>query len=766
MFSKRASADHAPKAAARARHVPFVAQLTPTDCGVACLGAVLAYFGKDVSVNTVRSRLGGGRNGVSARQLAVAAREFGLRARGVRITPEQLGFLPSGSILHWELNHFVVFERRTRKGIEIMDPALGRRALSHAEVDRALTGVALALEPGEAFVAEKRAGRTRLTRYRDWLWAGRELWLRLLSTSFALQLLALALPGLTSALVDKVVPRSDQPLLTLVACAFVSLGSFYFLSSFLRARVLLQLRTRVEARMSFAFVEHLLDLPYGFFQARSAGDLMMRLSSQAAIRELLTTGALSALLDGALVSAYLLLLLGASPLLALLALGFAAAQTLAYLVAARRNRTLVSEGLAAQARLEAYQVELLSGIETLKAMGGTARANQRWGDLYVDVLNRSIVRGELDGTFSSLVSTLRFVGPVVLLLAGGYRVLAGELSLGAMLGLSALGAGFLEPVSGLVNTGMRLSQLKGYMDRLEDVLDAAPERKGGFGQGASESVALRGAVRLEGVSFRYPGEVRSTLEQISFSVAAGESVAIVGATGSGKSTLARILAGLYEPSDGNVFYDERELRTLHLPTLRECLGVVTQDVRLFSGTIRDNIAMFEAALSEEQVREACRLAALESDLAQLPMGYDTVLADGGSSLSGGQRQRLALARALVRKPKVLVLDEATSALDTVTEARVQENLRGLRCTRVIVAHRLSTIAEADKIVVLDQGRVVAVDRHSALLASCAVYQRLLRAQHEPAHGAVIPFAPLRTALTTELPSDEFSTGTPTPRDAS
>jgi len=358
-----------------------------------------------------------------------------------------------------------------------------------------------------------------------------------------------------------VVPRTDRELLTLICCAFVTLGSFYFLSTFLRSRLLLQLRTRVESRMSMSFVEHLLELPYAFFQLRSAGDLMMRMSSQSAIRELLTTGALSALLDGAMVSVYFFLLLGASPRLAAIAFGGAVLQALIYVLAGRRSKLLVSESLAAQGRLESYQVELLSGIETLKAMGGTDRATQRWSDLYVDTLNRAIVSGELDGTFGSLVGIVRFAGPVTLLLAGAFQVLDGQLSLGTMLGLSALGTGFLDPVANLVATGMKLTQLKGYMERIEDVLDADRERRGGHGQ--HEAVlSLRGAVRLENVAFKYPSEAKPTVEDVSFAVLPGESVAIVGSSGSGKSTIARVLAGLYEPCAGSVHYDEPTMATL------------------------------------------------------------------------------------------------------------------------------------------------------------------------------------------------------------
>ncbi|HET8935004.1 MAG TPA: peptidase domain-containing ABC transporter [Polyangiales bacterium] len=716
----------------RTREVAFVPQLTETDCGAACLASVLSFHGKHVPLHEVRSRLGGGRNGVTARQLLAAGRAYGLTCRGVAIEPTKLKFLPAGSILHWDLAHYVVYEGANAKSVQIVDPATGRRNVAWDDANKSISGVALVFEPGDNFVKVKPERRQRLRRYASWIFGVRNVWMRIIVASFFMQLLSLAIPGLMTTLVDKVVPRGDAPLLYLVGAGFLVLTAFHFMSALLRSRLLLELRTRVESRMSFFFVEHLFALPYAFFQQRTTGDLMMRLSSQAAIRELLTTGALSALLDGVLVSLYFVLLIGAAPSLAYVAIGFALMQVLVYAIGARRNAQLVVEGLAAQAQLEATQVEMLAGMETLKSMGATDRALSRWSDLYVNTLNRSIARGLLDGTFSALLGTLRFAGPVCLMLMGAYKVLDGTLSLGSMLGLSTLGAGFLDPVANLVATSLRLTQLHGYMERIEDVLETPRERASA--DIGNLPVNLSGAISLRQVAFKYPSEPEPTLTDVSFEAAPGECVAIVGASGSGKSTLARLLAGLYEPSEGSISFDGRDLRGWDLTRLRKRLGIVTQDTRLFAGTIRDNVSLFDNDVNQDEIERACRLACIHETIEAMPMGYDTVLADGGSSLSGGQRQRLSLARALLLRPSVLVLDEATSALDTVTERRVQEELRRLECTRVIVAHRLSTIVEADKILMLDNGRIVGLGRHDGLLKSCPAYRHLVLTQTSPEHA--------------------------------
>ena len=709
--------------------VEFVPQLTPTDCGAASLASVLAYHGKHVPIHELRSVLGGGRNGVTAKQLLAAARSFGMSARGVAIEPSKLRYLPPASILHWNLAHFVVYESSNAKFVTIVDPAVGRRRVPMEEAAKSLSGVALVLEPGQSFKRQRPKRRVRWGRYAQWMFGVRGVWGRVLATSVFLQLIALSVPGFMAVVVDKVVPRGDIQLLQLVGAGFLLLISFNFLSTLLRSRLLLELRSKVEARMSFDFVDHMFGLPYAFFQQRTTGDLLMRLSSQVAIREVLTSGALSALLDGMLVGLYFALLLGAAPSLAGIALVVAALQVAVFVLAARKNAQLVVEGLAAQSQLEAYQVEMLSGMETLKSMGAGERAFSRWTDLYVHSLNRSIARDRLDGTFQTLVSTLQFAGPSCLLLAGAHAVLDGTLSLGAMLGLSALGSGFLNPVANLVGTAMRLTRLRGYMERIEDVLDTPAEVASTRTAHERNAVgALAGSIQVSELTFKYPSEPNYTLQRLSFIAAPGECLAIVGPSGSGKSTLARLLAGLYTPHSGTIAFDGHELRNWDLLALRERLGIVTQDTRLFAGTIRDNVALFDPGIAQAEIEVACRLACLHDAIVQMPMGYDTMLVDGGSSLSGGQRQRLSLARALVRKPGVLILDEATSALDAVTERAVQENLRALRCTRVIVAHRLSTVVEADKIMVLERGRIVGVGAHAELLEHCTTYRDLVLSQ--------------------------------------
>jgi ATP-binding cassette subfamily B protein len=718
----------------RRRRVPVRLQLGARECGTACLSMVLGYHGREATVAECREHLGMGRDGTDAAALAAAARAYGLRPQAYSIEPEQLPRVPLPAIAHWNFNHFVVVERcspRWPGWVEIVDPARGRRRVSAEELDAAFTGIVLTLEAGPGFAG---GGETRPRPWRSYLahmLRGRGvpgLLLQILAASLALQLLGLALPLATKLLVDRVIPHRLVGAMETLGAGIAVWAGALLVTNYLRGALLLNLQAKLDSRMMLGFFEHLLSLPFPFFQQRAGGDLMMRVNANSLIREMLTSPTLSLFLDGGFVLVYLAVLALAAPGFAAATLAVGAVQLAILAVSTRRLHGLMQRDLQARAEQESYLVEALHGIATLKACGGEERALELWSSLFLRHLDVTLERGRLSALVDTAMSTLRTASPLALVGLGTARVLAGAMSLGDMLACLAVATAFLAPLSALVANAQQLQVVGAHLDRIVDVLEAAPEQDPRRPRRASR---LAGAIATREVSFRYHPRGPLVLDRITFAAAPGQKLGLVGRTGSGKSTLALLLLGFYPPSSGEILYDGVPLADIDLRSLRRQLGVVLQEPHLWSGSVRANIAAHDAGMPLAAIERAARLAALADEITAMPMGYETLLTEGGISLSGGQRQRLALARALAHRPTVVLLDEATSQLDSLTEQQVDRNLSQLGATRIVIAHRLSTVANADQILVLAAGRIVERGTHRELLARGGHYAELASLQPAP-----------------------------------
>jgi len=708
------------------RRVPLLSQMSAVECGAVCLAMVLNYYGRKTTIAELRVRCGLGRDGLSALGIVKAARSYGMRVRAISLQRNHFQHVTLPAIVHWEFNHFVVVERWTRKYVDVVDPARGRRRLTSAEFDNSFTGVVIMLEPGVHFDRKSQVEHISLGKYLvQYVKQAPTTLLQVFGASILLQVFGLVLPLLTKFVVDSVLSFKINSVMTLLGVGMAMLVLAQVVTTLLREWLLVYLKARIDIHMMLGFFEHMLTLPFSFFQQRSSGDLLTRVGSNTIIRDTLSSQLISTLLDSSMVVIYLGILLWQSLPFAVLTLAIGVFQVILLLTTSRSIYNLSSQELAAQGKVQGYTSEALTGIATLKSSGAEHQALEHWSNLFFNQLNISVRRGYLLSIFGTLMQGLRTLSPLALLWLGALQVLNGSISIGTMLALNALAAAFLSPLSSLVGSGQQLQIVNAHLERLADVMEAQPEQDR---LSVHPAPKLTGSIQLENVSFRYDANSPRVLNNINVKIEAGKKVAIVGRTGSGKSTLGKLLLGLYLPTEGEIYYDGIPLRSLNYQDVRRQFGVVMQDACVFSGSISHNIKLSDPTMSPERVVKAAELAAIHDDIMRMPMGYETMVAEGGSALSGGQRQRLALARAIAHQPVILLLDEATSSLDVTTESIVEQNLRTIACTQIIIAHRLSTIRNADLILVMDQGTIVEQGSHNELMLHNGYYARLMQSQ--------------------------------------
>ena len=714
------------------RRVPVILQLNSVECGAACLAMIAGYFGRKTRLEECRARLDPGRDGVTARTIASAARQFGLRVKGLSVDVKDIANVRVPCVLHWNRNHFVVMERWTPEQVDIVDPAWGRRQVGATEFEEAFQGVALVFDPGSGF--ERRSDRgpnLLLDRGREILRipGTKAILVRILLASLIMQCFGFALPLFTRWMIDHALPLRTPDALNAVALGAFSIAIMSGLTSYLRSILLVRLEGRMDSHLMLGFFRHLLSLPYRFFQLRSSGDLLMRLGSNAAIRDALASYTTAAILDGSLVVVFLAALAHISPLFGVAVLGIALAEVSILCATKQKLHCLTENDLAAQSLSQSCLIESLTGISTLKASGVEEATLARWSCLLTKQLGASSARNRFTARIDAAMSAIRVFSPLFLLWLGGTQVSAGTMTLGTMLAVNVLSAAFLQPVGSLVLSAQRLQLAAAHLERIADVMRAEPE------QDRTKVFAaprFTGRIELRNVSFAYDTGAPKVLDNISLTIFPGQKVAVAGRTGSGKSTLAKLLLGLYQPTEGEILYDGVPLREIDLRALRNQWGTVLQDSFLLNSSVRENISFHSPDISARDMVAAAKVAEIHSDILEMPMGYETRVDEGGRSLSGGQRQRLAIARAVAKKPKLLLLDEATSHLDVVTEALVDCNLDALSCTRVVIAHRVSAILNADLILMLHGGAVVEQGSHASLMARDGQYAALLRDGREGA----------------------------------
>lgn len=681
---------------------PTILQSEAAECGLACLAMVATANGHAIALPEMRRRFSLSLKGARLSQLIDIAAQLGLRARPLRLDLDQLANLRLPCLLHWDLNHFVVLSAVGKRSVHILDPACGPRQMSFAEVSPHFTGVALELVPDRGFQKRRAAPALRL---RDLIRGTRGLWpaaAQILALSLVLQCFLVLAPFLMQWVVDQVLVAADRDLLTVLGLGFTLALLLQTAIGLLRGWAILQLSAQLGLQWQGNLVAHLLRLPLDFFEKRHLGDVTSRLGSLQTIQKTLTTGLVETMIDGLMAVLTLALMLAYSARLATLTLAVVGIYLAVRLILYRPARDGTEQQLAAAARQQSHLLETLRGIQSLKAAGREALRCTGYENLVVKTLNQDLRVGRLGLGFSTASQCLFGLERIAVIWLGAQLAMTNALSVGMLIAYLAYKDQFALRVSSLIDKGMELRMLRLHTERLADIVIAEAEAEADSGAEPGR-LPVSADIDVRQLAFRYGDGEPWILQDCSFSVRDGESVAIVGASGCGKSTLLKILLGLLPTTRGSIRFGGEDLARIGARQLRGMMGAVLQDDQLFAGSIADNIGFFDPDAVPARIEAAARLAAVHDDITAMPMRYGSLIGDMGSALSGGQKQRILLARALYRRPRILLLDEATSHLDVARERQVNSAVRNLKLTRIIIAHRPETIASADRVLVLESG---------------------------------------------------------------
>lgn len=712
---------------------PTVLQMEAVECGAATLGIILGYYGRIVPLTELRRECGVSRDGSKASNVLKAARLYGLNAKGFKKSLEDLQTIKPPFIVFWNFNHFLVVEGFAGKTVYLNDPGTGPRTVSFDEFDQAFTGVILVMEPAPEL---KKGGRKKgiLIALVSRLQTSRQAIIFCLIAGLLLTIPRLAVPAFMQVFVDEILVenRTDwlRPLLLGMVLAALLRG---FLAR-LRLTYLRRLLLKLSVAMSGQFLWHTIRLPVGFYAQRFAGEISSRAQLNDKVAEILSGRLATTVIDSLMMVFYALIMFLYDPLLTLIAILFAAANFVA-LQSLSRNRVDANIRLSQETgKVAGVAISGIQSIETVKASGLESDLFAKFAGYYAKTINAQQELGLPTRLLGALPTVLTSLAVTSILVVGGFRVMAGTLSIGALIAYQALTQEFLKPVNDLVNFGSTLQELEADLNRLDDVLenpvDPEAERqmdRDGDRQEiySQDTFKLQGYVRLHELTFGYNRLEDPLIRDLSLTLKPSQRVALVGGSGSGKSTVAKLLTGLYEPWSGEILLDSTPRDRIPRSVLANSVAMVEQEIFLFAGTVRENLTLWDPTVPEADIVKACQDAAIHDLILNMPGGYNTQLSEGGMNLSGGQRQRLEIARALVRNPAVLVLDEATSALDAETELIIDRNLRRRGCSCIVVAHRLSTIRDCDEIIVLARGKVVQRGTHEVLRSRPGVYTRLV-----------------------------------------
>jgi len=685
--------------------LPIVLQAEHSECGLACASMIASFYGHETDLNTLRRNEGLSSTGINLKNLIGIADSLCFTSRPIKLELEDLSKLKTPCILHWELNHFVVLKSANEKEVVIHDPAKGVRHLTRNEVSKRFTGIALELTPTSEFRKKKTVKKVSLSSFWGNIFGLKRVIIQLFLLSALLQIFALASPFYLQLSMDEVIVSEDKSLLVLLAFGFGFLVILNIFTVFLRGRMILFLGTQLNAQIAANILRHLLRLPMNYFERRHIGDIVSRFGSLRNIKDILTTGIIEVSVDGIMSIGLIVMMFIYSPALSWIVLATVFLYAIARLAFFNPYKRVNEELIVTHAKQSSNFMETIRGIQSIKLYGNEAQRQAVWNNYYADSLNANIKVGKLGLLYGFIGGGLFGIENILIVYFGIGEIMNNTLSVGMIFAYMAYKLQFTNASVAVIDKIVEFKMLSLHLERLGDIVLTEKEQNIG---NENNTLSVSGIIEMKNITFRYSKGEPYILNKADLKIKQGSSLAIIGSSGEGKTTLLKILLGLLVPEEGDIKIDGIDIKTLGLKKYRKLIATVMQNDELFSGSIGENICFFEPNYNQDLIEESAKKASIHDDILKMPMGYHTLIGDMGSSLSGGQKQRVLLARALYKKPLLLFLDEATSHLDIKLESLINKTVKQLKITRVIIAHRQETIAMADFVLELKNGKLTKI----------------------------------------------------------